>query len=104
MRFGRRKRRRNIEVDHTSVCFKPCDVRRASIENIELGADEMEAVRLSDLEGLYQEECAQRMGISRTTFSRIVESAHKKISDALLNNKAIVVAKQEHKENHSTGD
>jgi len=93
MPFGRKKRMRNIAVDHTEVCFKPCGVRRVSIENIKLGADEMEAIRLSDFEGLYQEECAKQMGISRTTFSRILDSAHKKISDALLNTKAIVVEK-----------
>ncbi len=56
--------------------------------------DEMEALRLSDFEGLYQQECADKMGISRTTFSRLIENARKKISDALLNNKAISITKE----------
>jgi len=54
-----------------------------------LREDEMEALRLADYEGLYQQECADKMGISRTTFSRLVESARKKIADALLHMKAI---------------
>ncbi len=95
MQSGRRKRARNIEKDHTSVCFKPCGGRGASLEKMVLGADEMEAIRLSDFEGLYQQECADQMGISRTTFSRLIESAHKKISDALLHNKAISITKQD---------
>ena len=51
--------------------------------------DEFEAVRLADLEGLYQEQAAEEMGVSRPTFSRIVESAHKKIADALVHGKVI---------------
>jgi len=51
----------------------------------------MEAIRLADLESLYQQECADKMQISRTTFSRLVESARKKIADALVNQKAIRV-------------
>ena len=91
---SRRKRvERNIERDHTKVCFKPCGVRRASLEKITLELDEMEAIRLSDFEGFYQQECADRMGISRATFSRIIEKAHKKIADALLHNKAISITK-----------
>ncbi len=91
---SRRKRvERNIEKDHTRVCFKPCGTRRTSLEKMVLDLDEMEAIRLSDFEGLYQQECADRMGISRTTFSRVIESAHKKIADALLHNKAISITK-----------
>ena len=57
--------------------------------------DEMEAIRLADLESMYQQECSDKMGISRTTFSRLVESARKKIADALLNQKAIRVKYRE---------
>jgi predicted Zn-ribbon and HTH transcriptional regulator len=51
--------------------------------------EEVEAIRLKDLEGLEQEECAQRMQISRPTFHRVLESARNKLADALLNGKAI---------------
>ncbi len=95
MRFGRKKVARHIEKDHSKVCFKPCGLRRVSLEEITLEYDEMEAVRLSDFEGLYQQESADRMKISRPTFSRLIESAHKKIADALLHNKAISITKTE---------
>ena len=90
--LGRRKKIRNVDFDHSDVCFKPCGIRRASLEETELFEDEMEAIRLSDFLGLYQQECADRMGISRTTFSRIIDSAHKKIADALLHKKAIKIS------------
>ena len=88
---GRRKILRNIEKDHTHVCFKPCGIRGIQLEKTRLDTDEMEAIRLSDFEGMYQQDCAEKMGISRTTFSRLIESAHKKIADALLHGKAIVM-------------
>lgn len=89
--LGRRKICRHIEADHRLVCFKPCGIRGKDLEKTELDFDEMEAIRLSDYEGLYQQECADKMGISRTTFSRVIQQAHKKISYALLHGKAIVM-------------
>ncbi len=64
-----------------------------------MAKDEMEAIRLSDYEGLYQQDAAEKMGISRTTFSRILESAHRKIADALLRTKAIFITKEIGEEN-----
>jgi len=88
---GRHKIQRHIEADHSKICFKPCGIRKNEIENTELLEDEMEAIRLSDYEGLYQQECADRMGISRTTFSRLIESARKKVADAFINTKALTI-------------
>ncbi len=51
--------------------------------------EELEAIRLKDLSDLEQEECAQQMGISRPTFVRIIDSARKKVADALVNGKEI---------------
>ena len=51
--------------------------------------DEFEAIRLADLDGLYQEQAAACMNVSRATFSRIVASAHKKLADALVHGKAV---------------
>jgi len=59
------------------------------IEEVVLGFDEAEALRLADLEGLYQEAAARSMGVSRQTFGRIVELARKKVADAILNGKAL---------------
>jgi predicted DNA-binding protein (UPF0251 family) len=89
--YGRKKIIRQISQDHSHVCFKPCGIKGKYLEKMMLSEDEMEAIRLSDYEGLYQQECADKMGISRTTFSRILQQAHKKISDALLHGKAIVM-------------
>ena len=86
---GRKPIQRHIDFDHTHICFKPCGVKRTELDKVSLREDEMEALRLSDFEGLYQQECADKMGISRTTFSRLIESARKKIADALLHTKAI---------------
>jgi predicted DNA-binding protein (UPF0251 family)/predicted Fe-Mo cluster-binding NifX family protein len=56
---------------------------------VSLGLDEAEALRLADLEGLYQEAAARSMGVSRQTFGRIIESARRKVADAVLNGKAL---------------
>ncbi len=58
-------------------------------ELITLEPDEVEALRLADLEHRYQEEAARMMGISRPTFGRILERAHTKTADALINGKAL---------------
>jgi predicted DNA-binding protein (UPF0251 family) len=69
--------------------FKPAGIPLASLAEVHLLVEEAEAIRLKDLEGLEQEECAQKMSISRTTFSRILDSGRQKIADALHNGKAI---------------
>lgn len=88
---GRKRVSRNIAEDYSEVCFKPCGYKKIELERVIVYEDEMEALRLADLESLYQQESADIMGISRTTFSRLVESARKKIADALVNKKAIRV-------------
>lgn len=89
---GRRRRPRCIGFDPGYLCFKPCGRPGRGLETIELQPDELEALRLADLEGLYQEDCARRMGISRTTFSRTLAMAHRKLADTLLHGKRLVVA------------
>ncbi len=51
--------------------------------------DEFEAIRLADQEGLYQEEAARRMGVSRTTFGRILDSAHRKVAEVLAGGRCL---------------
>ncbi len=51
--------------------------------------DELEALRLADALGMYQDEAAARMGISRATFGRIVEAARKKTAEALVHGKSL---------------
>lgn len=88
---GRKRKSRNIDVDHSNLSFKPCGLRKDSLDVVIIFEDEIEAIRLADYESLYQQECANMMEISRTTFSRLVESARKKIADALLNKKVLTV-------------
>ncbi len=64
----------------------------ASAESVIMTVDEYETVRLIDLEGSTQEECAEQMGISRTTAQGIYDSARKKIADALVNSKRLTIA------------
>ena len=71
------------------VYFKPAGVPLRVLEEVCLSVEEAEAIRLKDLEGLEQEECAEKMKISRPTFHRVLASARKKVADALLNGKAI---------------
>jgi predicted DNA-binding protein (UPF0251 family) len=69
--------------------FKPQGIPLHAMEIITLGLDELEALRLADFEGLSQEEAAQRMAVSRPTLGRIVESARRRVADALLHGKAL---------------
>jgi len=71
--------------------YKPRGIPLSALQHINLTYDELEAIRLADLEGLYQEKAAEKMNISRQTFGRIIESAHKKIADALVNGKAMSI-------------
>ncbi len=60
--------------------------------------DELEALRLADYEGLYHEDGAARMKISRQTFGRILNQAHKKIAECLLKGKALRIETGEEEE------
>jgi predicted DNA-binding protein (UPF0251 family) len=69
--------------------FKPAGIPAMALEIVVLTLDEVEALRLADALGLYQEQAAARMGISHPTFSRIVGRARAKLADALINGKAM---------------
>jgi hypothetical protein len=53
--------------------------------------DEFEAIRLADLEGLYQQQAAKRMGVSRTTFGRILDQAHRKVAEILVHGRTLTI-------------
>jgi predicted DNA-binding protein (UPF0251 family) len=72
--------------------FKPAGVPMSRLVEVSLSVDELEALRLADLEGLYQDAAAARMGISRPTFARIVEASRRKVADALVNGRAMRIA------------
>jgi uncharacterized protein len=69
--------------------FKPAGIPMRELEEVVMTLDEFEALRLADLEGLYQEQAAERMNVSRPTFGRVIDSAHRKLADALVHAKAL---------------
>jgi predicted DNA-binding protein (UPF0251 family) len=69
--------------------FKPAGIPVSRLEEVALSVDELEALRLADLEGLYQDDAAGRMGVSRPTFARIVEAARRKAAEALVHGRAL---------------
>lgn len=72
------------------VCmFKPQGVPSHALEHEHLSVEELEALRLSDLEDLYQEDAAERMEVSRATFQRTLKSAREKVTRCLVEGKAL---------------
>jgi predicted DNA-binding protein (UPF0251 family) len=73
------------------VIFKPAGVPASKLDQVVLSVDELESIRLADLMGLYQEQAAEQMNISRQTFGRIIESAHNKVAQALIDGKTLKI-------------
>lgn len=73
--------------------FKPAGLFFEELLTSELLIEEFEAIRLADDENLSQIEGAQKMGVSRATFQRLLKSGREKIIDALIHNKAIKINK-----------
>jgi len=71
--------------------FKPRGIPMTMLEKVVLTLDEFEALRLADKEGQYHEQAAGSMGVSRTTFGRVLASARSKVAEALVSGKALVV-------------
>lgn len=82
---------RRVRNQPPSAFFKPQGIPLADLEVVTTTVDEYEALRLADLEGLYQEAAAKRMGVSRQTFGRIIESARRKVAEALVKGKALEI-------------
>ena len=72
-----------------AVFFKPAGVPLRALACVMLSLDEVEALRLADLNGLYQAQAAEQMKISRPTFARVIEQARRKVADALVHGKAL---------------
>jgi predicted DNA-binding protein (UPF0251 family) len=87
----RPKRCRRISSTPGSSYFKPRGIPLSVLEEVVLSVDEFEAIRLADLEGLYQELAAGKMSVSRQTFGRIIEAAHQKVAEALVMGKALKI-------------
>lgn len=88
--MARPKIERNICGSAPYQCFKPNGVPLSSLKKIELLAEEIEALRLADIESLTQLEAATRMGISRQTFGNIIKRARNKTAKGLLHGYALM--------------
>ena len=85
---------RRIRFNPTIKYFKPQGIPMKNLEEVELTAEEAEALRLKNIKELDQSECARKMNTSQSTFQRILSSAYKKISRALIEGKAIKIIKK----------
>ncbi|MGL4667177.1 MAG: DUF134 domain-containing protein [Saezia sp.] len=82
---------RHIEMTPTATYFKPRGIPMRELEEVILELDELEALRLADLDGLYQADAAVKMNVSRQTFANIVTRARHKVAQALIYGKALKV-------------
>lgn len=82
---------RRVDSMPESNYFKPRGIPLSLLEEVTLTVDELEAIRLADLESLYQEQAAEHMKVSRQTFGRIIVSAHRKVAEALVRGKALKI-------------
>ncbi len=84
---------RRVQFNPNITYFKPQGVPMRELEIIELTTEEVEALRLRNINDLEQEEAAKKMNTSQSTFQRILSSAYKKITKALIGGKAIKIIK-----------
>lgn len=82
---------RRVEFFPENCYFVPRGKKKCEFEEIVLKVEELEAMRLKDIEELNQEECAEKMEVSRQTFQNIIDSARKKVALALTEGKAISI-------------
>lgn len=81
--------KRRVAGTPLSNYFKPAGVPLRELEESLLTLAEFEAIRLIDVQGLSQQEAGEKMHISQSTLSRTLDSARKKLADAVVNGKAI---------------
>jgi len=71
--------------------FKPVGLAGKILAQVQLSLDEFEAFRLADFKGLSHEEAAAEMEISRSTFTRLIETARKKIAEFIIQGKLLTI-------------
>jgi predicted DNA-binding protein (UPF0251 family) len=74
-----------------ATLFKPAGIPSRDLERLQLAVDELEAIRLVDLEGLSHGQAASVMGVSRQTVGRVLEAGRAKVAEALVTGKAILI-------------
>jgi predicted DNA-binding protein (UPF0251 family) len=91
----RPKKQRRCEGQFYGRAFKPTGISLVSLKQIVLFRDELEALKLCDFEGLFQEQAGEKMGVSRGTVQRILTSARRKTAEALATGAALIFAEEE---------
>ncbi|MBU1622035.1 MAG: DUF134 domain-containing protein [Nanoarchaeota archaeon] len=86
--------RRRVRFNPEITYFKPAGVPLKQLEEVILSYDELEALRLKNTLNLDQKEAAEKMNVSQPTFHRILLSAREKVTEALVNGKAIKIEKR----------
>ena len=81
--------KRRIGFQPKAIYFKPAGIPLGAVQEVVIGQDEVEAMRLKNLLGFPQEEAAAQMGVSQPTFHRLINAAHQKITEAIINGKAL---------------
>jgi len=92
-RSGRPRGLRHVNFSPHVTYFKPRGIPLSQLEEISLTREELEALLLKNIENFDQIECAKKMHTSQSTFQRILSSAYKKISQALIKGQAIKIHK-----------
>ncbi len=91
----RPKKIRRCEGNFCGRAFKPTGISLVNLKQIPLFRDELEALKLCDYEGLFQEQAGEKMGVSRGTVQRILTSARQKTAEALSTGAALVFAEED---------
>lgn len=89
--MARPKQSRRVSCLPQSSYYRPGDVSTSKLEEVTLSVDELEAMRLADVEGLYHAGAAEEMNVSRQTFGRILGAARNKVAGALVDGKALKI-------------
>jgi len=87
--MARPKKFRRIGCNPEASYFKPRGIPLCRLKEMSLSLDEVETLRLADQEGLYHDQAASRMKISRATFGRILRGARRKVASTILQGKAL---------------
>jgi len=98
-RRGRPCLKRRVSIKPKIRYFKPQGIPAATLDILDLSYEELEALRLKNIQELDQKECAEKMKTSVSTFQRILYSASKKVTLALVEGKAIKLCKEKKYEN-----
>lgn len=87
----RPKKERIVHKPPLFTEFKPTGIARKYLNQTSLSLDEYEALRLADYESLSHNEAADEMEISRSTFTRLIEQARKKIANFIIKGESLII-------------